>query len=67
MKASIASKPRDQLKVYRQAVLKHAFEGKLTVQWREKKKRSPLENNHVFRTFVVRYIRVTGVGKILFR
>ena len=24
-----------QLKVYRQAVLKHAFEGKLTVQWRE--------------------------------
>ena len=32
---------RDQLKVYRQAVLKHAFEGKLTVQWREKKKRSP--------------------------
>lgn len=26
---------RDQLKVYRQAVLKHAFEGKLTAQWRE--------------------------------
>ena len=26
---------RAQLKVYRQAVLKHAFEGKLTVQWRE--------------------------------
>lgn len=24
-----------QLKVYRQALLKHAFEGKLTVQWRE--------------------------------
>jgi type I restriction enzyme S subunit len=26
---------RTQLKVYRQALLKHAFEGKLTVQWRE--------------------------------
>jgi type I restriction enzyme S subunit len=26
---------REQLKVYRQAVLKHAFEGKLTTQWRE--------------------------------
>ena len=29
---------REQLKVYRQAVLKHAFEGKLTAQWREEKK-----------------------------
>ncbi|OAN87867.1 hypothetical protein A8B84_14035 [Marinobacter sp. EhC06] len=27
---------RKQLKVYRQAVLKHAFEGKLTAKWREK-------------------------------
>ena len=27
-----------QLKVYRQAVLKHAFEGKLTEQWREENK-----------------------------
>ena len=26
---------RTQIKVYRQAVLKHAFEGKLTAQWRE--------------------------------
>lgn len=26
---------REQLKVYRQAVLKHAFEGKLTAQWRK--------------------------------
>lgn len=26
---------RSQLKIYRQAVLKHAFEGKLTAQWRE--------------------------------
>ncbi len=26
---------REQLKVYRQAVLKHAFEGKLTATWRE--------------------------------
>lgn len=29
---------RAQLKVYRQAVLKHAFEGKLTADWREKNK-----------------------------
>ena len=28
-------KAREQLKVYRQAVLKHAFEGKLTARWRE--------------------------------
>lgn len=27
---------KEQLKVYRQAVLKHAFEGKLTEQWRDK-------------------------------
>lgn len=26
---------RDQLKIYRQALLKHAFEGKLTEQWRK--------------------------------
>jgi len=29
---------REQLKVYRQAVLKHAFEGKLTAHWREQNK-----------------------------
>ena len=29
---------REQLNVYRQAVLKHAFEGKLTEQWREENK-----------------------------
>lgn len=29
---------REQLKVYRQAILKHAFEGKLTAQWREENK-----------------------------
>ena len=29
-------KARAKLKVYRQAVLKHAFEGKLTAQWRKK-------------------------------
>lgn len=29
---------REQLKVYRQAALKHAFEGKLTAQWREQNK-----------------------------
>ncbi len=31
-------KAGEQLKVYRQAVLKHAFEGKLTTQWREENK-----------------------------
>ena len=31
-------KARAQLKVYRQAVLKHAFEGNLTAQWREENK-----------------------------
>ena len=29
---------REQLKVYRQSILKHAFEGKLTAQWREENK-----------------------------
>ena len=29
---------REQLRVYRQAVLKHAFEGKLTAKWREQNK-----------------------------
>ena len=29
---------REQLKVYRQAVLKHAFEGKFTASWREQNK-----------------------------
>ncbi len=29
---------REQLKVYRQALLKHAFEGKLTAQWRQDNK-----------------------------
>jgi len=29
---------REQLKVYRQSVLKHAFEGKLTAQWRQENK-----------------------------
>ena len=33
---------REQLKVYRQALLKHAFEGKLTAQWR-KENRDKLE------------------------
>ena len=31
----ILKKARAQLETYRQAVLKHAFEGKLTAQWRE--------------------------------
>ena len=29
---------RRQLEIYRQSVLKHAFEGKLTAQWREENK-----------------------------
>jgi type I restriction enzyme S subunit len=29
---------REQLKVYRQAILKHAFEGRLTAQWRKENK-----------------------------
>ena len=29
---------REQLKIFRQAVLKHAFEGKLTARWREENK-----------------------------
>jgi len=38
-------KAREQLKVYRQAVLKHAFEGKLTARWRqENQDKSGLEN-----------------------
>ncbi len=32
-------KAQQQLKIYRQAVLKWAFEGKLTAQWREEQKR----------------------------
>ncbi len=36
-------KARKQLKVYRQAVLQHTFEGKLTAQWREENK-NQLEN-----------------------
>jgi type I restriction enzyme S subunit len=38
---------RDQLKVYRQAVLKHAFEGKLTAQWREKHKDKSESADHL--------------------
>ena len=38
---------RAQLKVYRQAVLKHAFKGKLTAQWREENK-DKLETPEIF-------------------
>lgn len=34
-------KAQDQLKIYRQAVLKKAFEGELTKEWREKQKDLP--------------------------
>ena len=40
---------REQLKVYRQTVLKHAFEGKLTDQWREENKHK-LETPEQLRT-----------------
>lgn len=33
-------KAREQLKTYRQAVLKHAFEGKLTWEWREQQRQA---------------------------
>lgn len=38
---------REQLKVYRQVVLKHAFEGKLTARWREENmgKLEPIEKH----------------------
>jgi type I restriction enzyme S subunit len=35
---------REQLKAYRQAVLKHAFEGRLTEQWREENNAPPWVN-----------------------
>jgi type I restriction enzyme S subunit len=38
-------KAQDQLKVYRQAVLKKAFEGELTKEWREKQTDLPLQMN----------------------
>lgn len=34
---------QNQLKMYRQALLKHAFEGKLTEEWRKKNKPEPAE------------------------
>ena len=37
---------RRQLEVYRQSVLKHAFEGKLTAQWREQNKTSLRRKNN---------------------
>ena len=49
-------KARKQLKVYRQAVLKHAFEGKLTAQWREENK-DQLENPE---QLLARYKAVAG-------
>jgi len=42
---------QEQLKVYRQALLKHAFEGKLTAKWREK-------NVEIFETVEVMLTRI---------
>lgn len=42
---------RVQLKVYRQAVLKHAFEGKLTAKWREENQDN-LNNKTIFEKFI---------------
>jgi len=36
-------KAQNQLKVYRQAILKHAFEGKLTEQWRNRNDLQPIK------------------------
>ncbi|MBC8460681.1 MAG: hypothetical protein H8D67_22070, partial [Deltaproteobacteria bacterium] len=33
-------KAREQLKIYRQAVLKYGFEGKLTKEWRSQQRRA---------------------------
>jgi type I restriction enzyme S subunit len=38
---------REQLKVYRQAVLKHAFEGKLSAGWRQAYKRTLKSQDHL--------------------
>lgn len=43
---------REQLKIYRQAVLKHAFEGKLTANWREGN-RGKLEEGKKLRTRIL--------------
>jgi len=42
---------REQLKVYRQAVLKHAFEGTLTARWREQNKDKLESANRLLRRF----------------
>ena len=39
---------RTQLKVYRQAVLKNAFQGKLTAQWREENKDKLVTTEHLY-------------------
>ncbi len=41
-------KAQEQLKVYRQAVLKKAFEGELTKEWREKTVKASVRPAHIF-------------------
>lgn len=68
---------RAQLKIYRQAVLKHAFEGKLTQQWRENNKDKLIRDEEFFQNFdqkkkIKNYetpqnwfcIELAGIGKI---
>jgi type I restriction enzyme, S subunit len=54
---------REQLKVYRQAVLKHAFEGKLTAKWREKN-RDKLESG-AKKSFSSRRMEPVSAGESL--
>ena len=53
---------RAQLNVYRQAVLKHAFEGKLTAQWREENKDKLEKPEQLFARITQE--RETGYGQL---
>ena len=43
MESRISKKAQAQLKTYRQSVLKHAFEGKLTEEWRKENNPEPAD------------------------
>lgn len=55
---------REQLKVYRQAVLKHAFEGKLTAQWREENQKK-LETPEQLQARIVQKRKAHYRGQLL--
>jgi|CXWL01.1.fsa_nt_gi type I restriction enzyme S subunit len=61
---------QSQLKVYRQALLKHAFEGKLTAQWRAERNVTPAKAgaqplNDMDSRLPPAFARVTGNDKLL--